>query len=83
MVNKVISIKLYKQNNVPSRIKKENITIYTSKDNSYYKPYTARLSASEEFAQETVVYQKRFRIMIRSFSHLKGMPIQVLTVILK
>lgn len=35
----VSTVKLYKQNNLPTRIKKENIKVYTSPDNSYYKPY--------------------------------------------
>jgi hypothetical protein len=81
-VNKVIgSIKLYKQNNVPSRIKKENITIYTSKDNSYYKPYTKPFdfSVSEELAQETVVISKTVPDYDTELLTLKGMPIQVLT----
>ena len=52
------SVKLYKQNNIPSRIKKENITIYTSPDNSYYKPYTGdfTFTVSEEVAAEDVYF---------------------------
>ena len=55
--NKTIaSIKLYKQNNIPTRIRKENIVIYTSPDNSFYKPYTKDFSFEllEENAREDV-----------------------------
>ncbi len=57
-VNKTIgSIKLYKQNDVPTRIRKENITIYTSSDNTYYKPYEKEFTLTESFetAKETVM----------------------------
>lgn len=82
-VNKSIgSIKLYKQNDVPTRIKKENITIYTSDDNSYYKPYEKdfSLTSSFETAEETVllaghsVDYENTKLLT-----LKGSRIQVLT----
>lgn len=52
----IASIKLYKQNNVPTRIRKEHLTIYTSPDNSYYRPYTEdfRFQILEESAREDV-----------------------------
>lgn len=57
-INKTISsIKLYKQNNIPTRIKKENIIIYTSPDNSFYKPYEKDFTFEilEEPAKEDTV----------------------------
>ncbi|MBN1624226.1 MAG: hypothetical protein JW903_07640, partial [Clostridia bacterium] len=37
-------IKLYKQNNVHTRIKKENISIYVSEDNSFYKKHAGNFN---------------------------------------
>ena len=52
----IASIKLYKQNNVPPRIQKENVTVYTSPDNAYYKPYQKDFSftVTTEAAREDV-----------------------------
>lgn len=57
-VNKTIgSIKLYKQNDVPTRIGKKNITIYVSGNNAHYEPYRGdfRFSVSTEPARKDVV----------------------------
>ena len=82
-VNKVIcSIKLYKQNDAPTRIKKEHISIYTSPDNSYYKPYAGDFTVTEsiEPAREDIIisghsvdYKDTFELVK------KGDPIRVLT----
>lgn len=42
----VSSIKLFKQNEVHSRIKKENITIYISDNNAHYEEYAGDFSVS-------------------------------------
>lgn len=78
----ISSIKLYKQNNTPTRIRRENVQIYTSPDNSYYKPYTKDFSFEiiEETAREDV------RIATGSFKEpygekiicRKGAPISVI-----
>ena len=81
-VNKTIaSIKLYKQNNVPTRIRKENITIYTSPDNTYYKPYNKdfTFTLSEETAKETVVLAVGTPDYGTKPLTEKGAPIQVIT----
>ena len=60
-VNKEIcSIKLYKQNNVHSRIKKQHITIYVSPDNSNYKKYDGdfNLTYTTGVAKKDVVVAK-------------------------
>ena len=49
----ISAIKLYKQNNLPTRIKKSNITIYTSPNNSYYKQYTGDFNF--KITEETAV----------------------------
>ncbi|MCD6321590.1 MAG: hypothetical protein J7L77_01055 [Clostridiales bacterium] len=57
-VNKTVySIKLKKQNDIHSRIQKENIIIYTSSDNSNYKKYEGifDISFSYETAEKDVV----------------------------
>lgn len=54
----VCSIKLKKQNDVHSRIKKEDITIYVSPDNSYYQEYKNDFNLSysiETAARDTVI----------------------------
>ena len=38
------AIKLFKHNNIHTRITKANISIYTSKDNSYYRKYEGEIS---------------------------------------
>ena len=76
------SVKLYKQNNIPTRIKKENITIYTSPDNSYYKEYKDdfTFSVSEEPARATVLHaSRRPQDYETVFLTEKGAPVQVLT----
>lgn len=57
LAKKVHSIKLKKQNDSHSRIKKENISIYTSPDNSYYKKYEGvfDVSVSYETADKDTV----------------------------
>lgn len=54
---KICSIKLYKQNNIHSRITKKNITIYISKDNANYKKYEGdfTLTYSTEKAKKDVI----------------------------
>ncbi len=54
---KICSIKLYKQNNIHSRITKQNITIYVSKNNANYKKYEGdfTLTYSTERAKSDVV----------------------------
>lgn len=81
-VNKTIaSIKLYKQNNIPTRIRKENITIYTSPDNSHYTPYNRdfTFSLSEETAKETVMLSIGTPDYGSKLLTEKGAPIQVIT----
>ena len=81
-VNKTIaSIKLYKQNTIPTRIRKENITIYTSPDNAYYKPYNKdfTFSLSEETAKETVMLSVGTPDYGSKLLTEKGAPIQVIT----
>ena len=53
----VSEIKLYKQNNIPSRIRKEDLTVYVSENNSYYKPIKGGFSFEEitEEAKDDVV----------------------------
>ena len=81
-VNKTIaSIKLYKQNNIPTRIRKENITIYTSPDNSHYTPYNRdfTFTLSEESAKETVTLSVGTPDYGSKLLTEKGAPIQVIT----
>ena len=53
----ICTIKLKKQNNVHSRIKKDDITIYISPDNSNYHPYKGdfKISYSTEIAKNDSV----------------------------
>ena len=53
----VTTIRLYKQNNAKTRIKKENLTLYTSPDNSYYKPYNGdfTFTVKEQTAERDTV----------------------------
>lgn len=76
------SIKLYKQNAVPTRIRKEDITIYTSPDNAYYKPYTGTftLSYGTEAAKEDVVLSKTVPDYDTELLTQKGAPIQTITI---
>lgn len=64
----IASIKLYKQNNATTRIRKENIIIYTSFDNSFYKKYDRDFGFEilEESARDDV------RIALGSFKELYG-----------
>ncbi len=81
-INKTIaSIKLYKQNNVPTRIRKENVTIYTSPDNTYYKPYNKdfTFTISEETAKEKVMSSIGKPDYGSKLLTEKGAPIQVIT----
>lgn len=73
-------IKLYKQNNIPARIRKENITIYTSPDNSYYKPYNKdfTFTLSEETAKETVMLSVGTPYYGSKLLTEKGAPINML-----
>lgn len=77
----IASIKLYKQNNVPTRIKKENIEIYTSEDNSFYQKYEGDFTfqTSTERAKETVILGDTAPDYITTFLTEKDAPIQVLT----
>lgn len=77
----IASIKLYKQNNISTRIRKENITIYTSPDNAYYKPYNKdfTFTLSEETAKETVVLSVGTPDYGSKLLTEKGAPIQVIT----
>lgn len=82
-VNKTIcSIKLYKQNNAPTRIRKEHIKIYTAPQNSWYKPYTDdfTVTISEEAARDTVRVIKGGQDYPTELLTLKGAPIQVITI---
>lgn len=81
-VNKTIaSIKLYKQNNIPTRIQKENITIYTSPNNAYYKPYEKDFSFSitEETAAGDVDQALFTGVYTSKRLCAKGDPISVIT----
>ena len=84
-LNKTIAtIRLYKQNNLPTRIKKENVTLYTSPDNSYYKPYTGTFSfrITEAIAEDdTVTAQGTFAesYSTKVICH-KGDPILVIEI---
>lgn len=78
----VREIKLYKQNNVPTRIKKEDLTVYVSPDNSYYKPI------KDDFSFEITAEEAKEDVLIAhgSFSEIynsellckKGDPICVI-----
>ncbi|MEZ5277889.1 MAG: hypothetical protein R3F07_16025 [Opitutaceae bacterium] len=57
-VNKTIaSIRLYKQNRIPSRIRKEDITLYVSPDNANYSKYDGDFSVARsiEIAAKDVI----------------------------
>lgn len=78
----IYSIKLKKQNSVHSRIEKENITIYTSADNSYYQAYKGDFDIlySTETAQKDSVLS-HFRMNYPSDVITKaGDKIEVMTI---
>jgi len=81
-VNKTIcSIKLRKQNQVPTRIRKENILIYVSPDNANYEKYQGdfTLSKSIEIAREDVVTSGfEVNYPTETITH-AGDPIEVIT----
>ena len=76
----VSSIRLYKQNDLPFRFGKENITIYISEDNSFYKPYVGDFSLMEtiEIASNDV-YLSRTNPYASELLTAAGTPIRVLT----
>jgi len=76
------SVKLYKQNSIPTRIRKEHISIYTSPDNSYYQEYKDdfTFSVSVEPAKTTVLHANRRPPDYETiFLTEKGAPVQVIT----
>ena len=75
------SIRLYKQNAVPSRIRKEDITLYVSDDNSNYRKYEEdfTLTVSKENAKETVLLSKTVPDYAEEILTAQGAPIEVLT----
>lgn len=77
----VASIKLYKQNQGPTRIRKENITIHVSRDNANYEPYRGDFSfaVSTEKARKDVV-TSGFKIDYPTETITRaGDPIEVIT----
>ncbi|MCF7689703.1 MAG: hypothetical protein K9M98_13080 [Cephaloticoccus sp.] len=57
-INQTIStIKLYKQNRVPSRIRKDHLTLYVSPDNANYRKYAGEFTfeTSTETARKDVI----------------------------
>lgn len=82
-INKTVTaIKLYKQNDASIRFSKKDITIYTSPDNTYYKPYTGDFTLTEsiETAAESTVLSKTVPDYDTELLTLKGAPIRVLTI---
>ena len=78
---KICSIKLYKQNNIHSRIKKENITIYISPDNANYKKYDGdfTLTYATELAKNDVFVSKfEVNYPVKTITR-KGDEIEVIT----
>ncbi len=82
-VNRTVAgIRLYKQNDAETRIGKENITIYTSPDNSFYKPYDGDYTVEEGFetAAETIRVSRRIPDYAEETLTEKGARIRVLTI---
>ncbi len=81
-VNKTIcSIKLYKQNNIHSRVEKQNIIIYVSPDNSNYEKYNGdfTLTYSTETAKKDIVTSEfKLNYPTDIITH-KGDSIEVIT----
>lgn len=78
----VHTIKLFKQNNIKSRIKKENIAIYVSMDNSNYKKYTGEfnISYSSGYAKKDVMVSGFERDYPIEYLTHEGDPIEVITI---
>lgn len=81
-VGKTIStIKLYKQNQIQSRIRKENVTIYVSPDNANYEKYDGNFSfeTSKEVAKkDTIISAFEVNYPTETITH-AGDPIEVIT----
>ncbi len=81
-VNKTISaIKLYKQNQISSRIKKENVTIYVSPDNANYEKYDGDFSfatSTETAKADTITSGFEVDYPTETIAH-AGDPIEVIT----
>ena len=74
-------LKLYKQNDLPMRFGKDEITIYVSDDNADYQPYEGNFSVIEttEAAEETVYLSKTNPYATEILTP-AGAPIRVMTI---
>ena len=79
---KISSIQLFKQNEIHSRIEKENISIYTSDNNANYKLYTGdfSISWSKTLADEDVISGSFTRDYPEEIITHKGDAIEVITI---